>query len=543
MKILKKGKRRLALLISLCLAWSLGCYAMSRDHVLYNAYAETGQLSDGTLLYRQSSSMAALIVTGSVQECSGDIVIPVSWSGMNIIEIADEAFSGQTEITGVTVPDTVQRIGAGAFRGCTSLEQVNLENTIQSVGAGAFEDTAWSAAHADDEMMILDELVLISVSDSAEKIYVPDSVRVIADEACMDNTSLKTAVMTEYTGYIGKKSFSGCTGLTEAIFPNGVKSIGDHAFADSMLTRAVIPATVLSVGKSAFLHCTALEQVTLWDGILRIGSNAFSSCTSLKQVTVPDSVTELGSSAFKQCTNLQQVSLGIHVTEIQDYTFQDCTSLSVVSMGSQVKRIGVFSFNKCTALQSITLPDGLVQIGSKAFQSCMSLAGINIPESVLDIGTNAFFDTMFYNDLRAVSSDSSFVVYNGTVLLEYYGEDTIVNVPSGIRVIGGSAFGSNETIETIVLPSSIISLSSYAFENLWTMEQITGMEYLQYVGVYAFVDCISLQTLDLNAVLGTVPEGAAMGCEGLVSVNIDDGITGIEEDAFRFSGLASVLIP
>ncbi len=543
MKNLKKGKRGLAVCIAMCLFWTLACFTVSRNAAACTVYADTEQLSDGTLFYKQYGTISALTVTGTVSECSGEVAIPETYSGMSIVEIAAGAFSGQTEITSVTVPGTVQKIGTNAFRGCTSLEHVDLENTIQSVGAGAFAETAWIAAHAEDEMTILDEVVLISVSSSLEELYIPETVRVIADEACMENTALTTAILTGYTGYVGDKSFYGCTGLTDVIFSSGIKSIGNYAFTDSAVTRVVIPATVLSMGKGAFLRCTALEQVTLWEGIVRIGGSAFASCTSLRQIIIPDSVTEVGSSAFKQCTGLQQASIGKGITEIPDYIFQGCTSLSSVTISGQASGIGNGAFNKCTALQSIALPESIVHIGSEAFQSCMSLSEVNIPENVIDIGTRAFFDTAFYNNLRAENSESCFVQYNDTILLGYYGEDTHVYVPSGIKVIAGGAFASNETIVSVILPSTIESLSSYAFESMLAMETISGTEYLKYIGAYAFWDCISLQSLDIQGATEVIPEGVASGCESLGSVNIQDGITGIETDAFRFSGLTFVRIP
>lgn len=543
MKNLKKGKRGFALLVAVCVGWTAGCFSASTSIASEKAYAETAQMSDGTLIYEQYDTLSVLMVTGTVGECIGELVIPDVYSGMSVVEIADGAFSEQTGMTRVNMPETIQKIGANAFKGCVSLEQIEIEGIVKSVGAGAFEQTAWMEAHKADELVILDDTVLVSVSDSVEELYVPETVRVIADEACKENKDLKTAVMTSSTGYIGNKSFYGCTSLTDAILPNGVKNIGDYAFTDSMIRRAVIPATVLSVGKGAFQGCTELEQITLWDGIVRIGSSAFSSCTSLKQAAIPDSVTELGSSAFKKCSSLQTVSLGIHITSIADYTFQGCTSLSSVTMGSKVTRIGTFAFNKCTALQSITLPEGLVKIGSDAFQSCMSLRDVNIPESVLDVGVRAFFDTAFYDELYEARGDSSFVIYNGTILLGYYGEDEYIEIPEGVKVIGGGAFASNETIKNVILSDSTLSLSSYAFENLWKAESITGLEQLQYAGEYAFAECLSLTQLDLPGSIGIISEGMAIGCENLAEVNISEGIKGIESDAFIFSGVTLFNIP
>ena len=62
-------------------------------------------------------------------------------------------------------------------------------------------------------------------------------------------------------------------------FPEGLTSIGDHAF----------------------LGCTGLTSVTFPEGLTNIGDRAFDNCTALVSVTVPDS-TQLGSCAFSDDT-------------------------------------------------------------------------------------------------------------------------------------------------------------------------------------------------------------------------------------------------
>ena len=53
------------------------------------------------------------------------MVIPDSIDGMPVTEIGDEAFLNNSALTSITVPQTVERIGARAFKGCTRLQEMN----------------------------------------------------------------------------------------------------------------------------------------------------------------------------------------------------------------------------------------------------------------------------------------------------------------------------------------------------------------------------------------------------------------------------------
>ncbi len=543
-----KGKRAAAFILVLSLLWMVLFASPRMQYELYAeaeaaAAAEQGEFTDGTLTYRQLEGLSSLAVTGTAKDISGAFSVPSLYNDMSVTAIDDSAFAGCTGLTEISLPDTVQNIGEEAFYGCSALDVINVENTLRAVGRNAFGNTAWSEHHASDSMLILDDVVLISAAPTTTELVLPETVRVIADGACENNTSLTSVRLTGTTGYIGKYSFSGCSALTTVIMPSGVKAVGDYAFSDSGITSAVLPATVLSVGRGAFKNCTALEQVTVWDGLVKLGSSAFSGCTALRQISLPDSVSEVGTSVFKQCANLQKAVLGRRITAVPDYMFQGCTALSSVTLGAQTVSIGTAAFNKCTSLGEIVLPDTLTTIGSEAFQSCMSLRNVNIPEGILDIGMNAFFDTAFYNSLRAADSESSFVIYEDRVLLGYYGEDVEIIIPEGVSVIGGAAFASNETIDIIYLPSTIRCISSYAFDNLWTMRYINGTENLQYIGAYAFWDCTYITGLTIPGTVKTIHEGTAFGCENLSFIRICDGVEVIENEAFTLSGLTAAELP
>ena len=89
------------------------------------------------------------------------------------------AFQGHTELTSVTIPNSVTNIGISAFNGCTGLTSVTIGNSVTSIGNAAFKGCTG----------------LTSVT-------IPNSV-----------TS------------IGIGAFDGCTGLTSVTIGNSVTNI------------------------------------------------------------------------------------------------------------------------------------------------------------------------------------------------------------------------------------------------------------------------------------------------------------------------------
>ena len=52
---------------------------------------------------------------------------------------------------------------------------------------------------------------------------------------------------------------------------------------------------------SDFMNCTALEEVSLPEGLKVIGHNMFMGCTKLRKVNIPRSVHKIYDTAFDDC--------------------------------------------------------------------------------------------------------------------------------------------------------------------------------------------------------------------------------------------------
>ena len=293
-----------------------------------------------------------------------NVSIPSTYNNGTVVSISDDAFSGNTAIQTLVIPDTVTSIGARSFSGCVNLTSITISKNLATIGGDAFEGCT-------------------KIADA--------SIPAIATQSIYNKAALVTLRIT--AGDVEERAFENCGSLNSVVIESGVNSIGAYCFSGcSSISEIELPDTITTIGSGAFYNCASLTSVIIGDSVTSIGGGAFQNCTSLKSVTIPDSVTSIGDYAFRGCTSLTSVTIPDSVTSIGNYAFDGCTSLTSVTIGDGVTSIGEDAFDGCTSLESVTIPDGVKSIGYCAFRGCTSLTSVTIPDSVTSIGNYAFYD-------------------------------------------------------------------------------------------------------------------------------------------------------
>ena len=131
--------------------------------------------------------------------------------------------------------------------------------------------------------------ILVEYMGCAERVIIPQNVRIIADGAFRNNTYIRTVVAFEGLISIGEYAFSGCSSLMDIHLSKRLEYIGNGAFEScSSLSSVIIPGEIKSIAYQVFENCTSLYKAELGEGIEEIEWSAFNGCSSLQQIRLPD---------------------------------------------------------------------------------------------------------------------------------------------------------------------------------------------------------------------------------------------------------------
>ena len=339
-----------------------------------------------------------------------------------------------------------------------------------------------------------------------------------------------TAISPKPTGHVTVPSSLGG-------FP--VVGIGKYAFyscgysltLDGHLEGVTIPEGVVSIGAYAFADCFDLEDVTIPEGVAAIGEYAFRNCSKLEGVTIPESVTSIGQYAFQWCGGLKSVHISSLTAWCQikfDYNANPLRQAHELYLNGErvtklvlpegLKAVGTDAFAGCTGLTEVTIPDSVTAIGDSAFSDCTGLTEMVIPHSVKAIGVGVFKKCNRLTKITVDPGNANYMSQNGLLLTRdgrtlVQGVNGVVEIPSGVTVIGESAFEDYGGLTQVTLPAGV-----------------------EVIGPNAFYGCDGLTDVAIPAGVEVVGPRAFYGCDGLVDVAIPASVTNIGVSVFAMCG-------
>src|SRR6185436_4930935 len=159
------------------------------------------------------------VVTRS-PNASGDIVIASTYLGDTVTWIVGCAFCGCTNLTSVTIPYGVMRLGSPSpvFSGCTSL--TNISVVPANTNFSSLDGVVFNKA----------QTTLITFPPGRGSYVIPNSVTSIGSSAFVNCTRLTNVTIGNGVTNIGSGAFSGCTNLASVTIPNSATIIPDRAF-------------------------------------------------------------------------------------------------------------------------------------------------------------------------------------------------------------------------------------------------------------------------------------------------------------------------
>ena len=219
--------------------------------------------------------------------------------GNKIDTIGSYTFSNCESLENITIPSTVTTIGNSAFSHCESLTEITIPAGVVNIGESAFDECSGL------KKITVESGNIDYSNDSEGVLFDKNKTELIKYPEGKTNT---TYTMPNGVKTIGDQAFANCQSLTAMTIPAGVESVGNYAFYDCSNIKTIsIPNSTEIIGDAAFNDCDGLTAVTLPTGVTTIGNNAFGYCSNLKSVAIPTSVTSIGDGAFANCENLTDV--------------------------------------------------------------------------------------------------------------------------------------------------------------------------------------------------------------------------------------------
>jgi hypothetical protein len=240
------------------------------------------------------------------------IPLPLLLTNITIINnstvIPTSLFEGLTNLTAVSLPDTLNVIDSNSFKNCTALLNITIPTSVSLLGANAFQNCT-------------------SLTD----VTIPNLISSINNDTFNGCSSLQEVTIGSLESSIGDYAFANCDQLQTVTIGNLLLFSRDETITPSFNNLSYVgPGPYTSIGDYAFYNDVSLNSFVIPESTTSIGAHAFENCISLPDITIPQDVDVVGIEAFKNCTGLTSVTLDCAgtFTLMSQNSFQNTTSIN-----------------------------------------------------------------------------------------------------------------------------------------------------------------------------------------------------------------------
>lgn len=469
----------------------------------------------------------------------------------SITSIGEGAFA-YSYVENITISPNVTSIGNEAFRRCTSLKSISLPEGVTSLGGYWTFYECSNVTSITANATVMGSLVKACRANNNFSATVTSGT--ILPNYTFNDSKLASVTLPDTITEIGEQAFYKCEKLTSISLPDAVTTIGEKAFEGSGITGITIGSNVTTIGDYAFSECDGLTSFVIPDNVTSIGKGVLSGSRYITSVTLPSNMTTIPERMFHHCYYLSSITIPDSVTTIEASAFETCDTMTHIVIPDNVTTIGEQAFTGCGRLMHVTFGSSVKTIADDAFLACDHIVQIRDKTPIGDryllqenkYGGASQYTKQVYSHSegnKLTIDDNGFVLYDNNVLVDYFGNQTdlvlpsqvteifrqglyhpvkynvaiaSVTLPSGLKVIGEWAFTSTK-ITSITIPDSVEYIKESAFRYCYdlTSVEVNVDAKLSTIGAYAFDCCESLTNLKLSKSVASVPSTAFNGCEAL----------------------------
>ncbi len=238
------------------------------------------------------------------------IASPTAFKGNKSLTLIDictpglpaHAFQGSPKLANVTLRNVIE-IADEAFSGCESLNKVTLTamNSTQGTTIGNYAFAGSSIASFSASYVKFAGKAIFNQCHSLTDVTITSTP--IVTDSLFAGTALTNVTLNADT--IGRYAFAG-TPLNGNVNLGNVKRIQQGAFMNSSIVTMKLPSTVKLIPEKAFANCQYLRWVG-FDAVTTIEAEAFRNCENLQKIVLPATVTYIGKYAFAGTRSMRSV--------------------------------------------------------------------------------------------------------------------------------------------------------------------------------------------------------------------------------------------
>lgn len=536
-----------------------------------------------------------VILSKYLGEAVDTLIIPSEIDGKSVTEIADTAYYRQTmrevvipegikevkqwtfndcsQLTKVTMADTVETIGYYAFGACEKLQEVHLSNNLISLGENAFSGAGFA------------------------ELELPDTLTTIGQDA-LSNTGLKRIDIPASVQSIAWRAFYNCSYLTMVVFEGGKPSSMGTCFGIGNGNGTKVKATVYYPANSSWTESNRGQyggeltwipyycpEEHLYDGDLDVVCNICGDVRTMENVhsgmcgeqmtwvldsdgtmyisgsgSMADYATKTDTPWYSVGSEILRIQVAEGVTDISDHAFEDCQALVSVLLPRTLTELGAAAFQGCTQLSEIIFIRTAPVFGDDVFAGVKAtiyyptneegwsvVIGEHFGGELLWEQYNQIVDSGSCGDLLSwvLKGDGTLTISGNGQMKEYSNFDvphwkvykdriTAVVIEEGVTTVSGYAFDGYKSLKSLELPNSLTSIGRWAFNYCTALTgELVIPDNVKTVGDSAFRHCGALTGLRLGAGLERIEDSAFTQCRALTGeLKLPPDLTFIGERAF-----------
>lgn len=516
----------------------------------------------------------------------------------NPLNYAHHLYLNNTELTEITIPNSITKINANVLAGASSITSITIPSSVTSIGSYAFSNCS-----------------------AMQRIFIPRNVTVIENYSF--NMWMKSAVI--YCEVDSK--------------PNGW---GDYWNKYEQFTVTVVWGSsgtpLIEFGWEYIENSSGTITILAYRGsekelatpktlanktVSRINGYCFSDNKSITLAIISDGVEYIGERAFYQCTSLKKVYISksvqtIYAPSSSELVFDGCNSDVVLYCGASSKPSGwgtywnyynyssklttmwdvagfpqqnadweyvertdgtikvlqylgsstnvIISkinnkevsevYNGCfqykSNIISVTIPNSVTSIGESVFRGCTSLENLTIPfvgHSSTSTGSEGVFGYIFGYTTQTAnsgygSSSSSFTTLTTGSVENAVCSWTDKTYSYRVKTGGSVLFPKYTTYYGLCsywyyIPSSLKNVTVTGGNiNTAAFCRVPNIKVtlngVATIGTYAFYNGTPT-SITMSEIVTKIEENAFSGCSGLTSINIPSSVTTISASSYSYS--------